>query len=144
MRLFRTLNSLVVSRNLWLILLSKIWLFFKFSQTHIKKNSRDSKSAHIFPLALVVGEFLAALWFFTKLKLRNISGTHAATWWQKLGFWFPSLCCSTQGVSTASTVQAVTCYCHLWKKALMAIDQILTLAISKRHISRLQKVWKLL
>ncbi len=39
MRLFHPVNSLVVSRNLWLILLSKIWLF-KFSPRYIKNNSK--------------------------------------------------------------------------------------------------------
>jgi hypothetical protein len=31
-----SVNSLVVIRNGWLMLLSKIWLFLKFSQTHVK------------------------------------------------------------------------------------------------------------
>ncbi len=45
----------------------------------------------MFSLALVVVEFLAILWFFTKLKLQNISGSYAATWWQKLAADIPSL-----------------------------------------------------
>jgi hypothetical protein len=31
-----------------------------------------------------MSEILAILRFFTKEKLQNISGTHAATWWQKM------------------------------------------------------------
>jgi hypothetical protein len=37
-----------------------------------------------FSLASVVVEKLAILQFFTKYKLQNISGTRAATWWQKM------------------------------------------------------------
>ncbi len=44
----------------------------------------------IYSLASVVAELLAILWFFTKWKLKNISGTQAATWWQKLAADFPS------------------------------------------------------
>jgi hypothetical protein len=43
----------------------------------------------IFYLALAVVEFLAILRFFTKQKLNNISGNHAATWKQKLAADFP-------------------------------------------------------
>jgi len=39
----------------------------------------------------VVVEFLASFVIFTKLKLQNISGTHAATMWQKLAADFLSL-----------------------------------------------------
>jgi hypothetical protein len=39
----------------------------------------------IFSLALVVVELSANLLFFTKYKLQNISGTHAATYWLKMG-----------------------------------------------------------
>ncbi len=44
----------------------------------------------IYSLASVVAELLAILWFFTKWKLKNISGTQADTWWQKLAADFPS------------------------------------------------------
>ncbi len=40
-------NSLVVARNWWPIILSKISYFFKFSQTGMKK-TKDSKSVLIF------------------------------------------------------------------------------------------------
>jgi hypothetical protein len=50
----------------------------------------DSKSVLISYLALVVVEFLAILWFFTKLKLQNISGNNAAHKRQKLATDFPS------------------------------------------------------
>jgi hypothetical protein len=36
MGMFNPVNSLAVTRNLWLILLSKNWLFFNFSQMCIK------------------------------------------------------------------------------------------------------------
>ncbi len=55
MRLFYPVNSLVVSRNLWPILLSKIWLFFKFSQTYIKK-------------FLKLREFQICIYFFSSLS----------------------------------------------------------------------------
>ncbi len=45
----------------WLILLSIILLFLNFFS-----NSKDSKFVLILSLALVVAEFLAILWFFTK------------------------------------------------------------------------------
>ncbi len=45
----------------------------------------------IFSLASVVAELIAILWFFTKQTLQNISGSNAATWWQKLATDFPSL-----------------------------------------------------
>ncbi len=38
----------------------------------------------IFDLAFVVVELFIILWFFTKEKLQNILGTHAATWQKKL------------------------------------------------------------
>ncbi len=68
MRLFRPLNSLVVSRNLWLILLHKIWYFSSLVK-YISKNfynSTDFKSVLIFSLALVVAELLTILWLFAK------------------------------------------------------------------------------
>jgi hypothetical protein len=43
-----------------------------------------------FILASVVAELLAILWFFAKWKLRNMSGTGAATWWQKQAVDIPS------------------------------------------------------
>jgi hypothetical protein len=60
---FHPVNSLVVSRNLWLILLNKIGLFLNLlKHTSIfKYNSKDSKSVLIFPPALVVVELLAVL-----------------------------------------------------------------------------------
>jgi len=85
MRIFQPLNRLVISRNMLLILLSKIEFilnlvkhasdFFKFYGLQI---------CAYFSLALVVVELLAILWFFAKQKLQNLSGTHAATLWQKL------------------------------------------------------------
>jgi hypothetical protein len=44
----------------------------------------------MFSLALVVVEFIAILWLFTKEKLQNIFGNHSATWRQKLAADFPS------------------------------------------------------
>jgi hypothetical protein len=58
MRLFHLVNSLVVSRNLWLILLSKFWLFLNLVK-NTSKNSKDFKSALISSLALVAVEFIA-------------------------------------------------------------------------------------
>jgi hypothetical protein len=60
MRLFHQVNSLVFTRNLWQILLSKILLFLNLVK-HASKNSKDSKSVLSFSLALVVVEFLAIL-----------------------------------------------------------------------------------
>jgi hypothetical protein len=83
---FHTVNSLVVSRNLWLILLRKILLFFNLVK-HFSKyliTLEYSKSSLIFSLALVVVELLVILEFFTRYKLQNISGTHDDTCWQKL------------------------------------------------------------
>ncbi len=68
MRLFHPLNSLVVTRNLRLILLSKI-LSFSNLVKHTSKtfqNSKDSKYALIFSLTSVVAAFLAILRFFDK------------------------------------------------------------------------------
>jgi hypothetical protein len=63
MRLFHPVNSLVVSRNLWLILLGKIWLFLNLVKYTTKNylNLKDSKSVLIFYVALVVVEFSAIL-----------------------------------------------------------------------------------
>jgi hypothetical protein len=79
MRLFHPVNRLFVTRNLWLVLLIKIWLFLKLVKHASKSfyNSKYSKYMFILPLALVVAELLVLLWFFTKYKLQNISGTHA-------------------------------------------------------------------
>jgi hypothetical protein len=69
MWIFHPVNILAVSRNVLLILLSKICLFFKFSQTCILKNvlkSKDSKSVLIFSLALLVVELLAELFLLNK------------------------------------------------------------------------------
>ncbi len=61
-------TSLVVTKNLWLILLSKVWLFSNLAEPATKNfyYSKDSKSVFIFSLALVVIELLAILWFLTK------------------------------------------------------------------------------
>jgi hypothetical protein len=63
MRIFRTLNRLVVTRNLWLIILCKILLFFTFDKHTLKffKYSKDSKYVLIFCLAHAVIELLAIL-----------------------------------------------------------------------------------
>ncbi len=83
-------NSLVVSRNLCPILLSNISLgFFNLSNIQ-EKNSAILRIPNLC-LALVIVEFLAILWFLTKW---NISGNHAATWWQKLAADFPSFASS--------------------------------------------------
>jgi hypothetical protein len=61
------INSLVVSRDLWLIVLSQIKSLLNVVK-HSSKNfltSKDSKSVLIFSLALVVVEFLAILGFLT-------------------------------------------------------------------------------
>ncbi len=60
MRIFRLLNSLVVTKYLQLILFSKICLFLNLVK-HIPEsfwNSKDSKSALIFSVDLVVVELL--------------------------------------------------------------------------------------
>jgi hypothetical protein len=56
-------NGLVITRNWWLILLSKFWLFFKFSQTDPKcfQNTKDSQFVLIFCISQVVVELLAIL-----------------------------------------------------------------------------------
>ncbi len=69
--MFRQVNSLVSTKNYLLI-----WL--------TSKNSKDSEFVIIYYLGAVDVELLAILWIFAKWKLHNISGTHAATWWQKL------------------------------------------------------------
>ncbi len=99
MRLFHPVNSFIVSRNLCLVLLSKIWLFLNLVKCTEKElyNSVDSKSVLIFTPALVTVDFFFLLisWFFTKLKLQSISVNHAATWREKLAADFPSFkCCS--------------------------------------------------
>ncbi len=65
MRLFHPVNSLSVSRNLWLILVSKIWLFLYLVKNTSKKfqNYKDSISV-LYSLALAIVELLAILWFF--------------------------------------------------------------------------------
>ncbi len=45
----------------------------------------------IFSRASVVAQLLTTLLVFAKQKLQNISGTHAATWQQKLAADIPSL-----------------------------------------------------
>jgi hypothetical protein len=60
MRHFHPVNRLVVERNLWLILLTKILLYPNLVK-HSSKNSKDSKSVLIFYLPLVVVELLAIL-----------------------------------------------------------------------------------
>ncbi len=61
-RLFHPENCLVVSRNMWLILFSKIgWFLYLAIQTKKFCNSNDSKSVLIFSLALVVVNILAIL-----------------------------------------------------------------------------------
>jgi hypothetical protein len=54
-----------------------------------------------FSLASAVAELLTIiLLFFTILKLKNISGTYAATWQQKLAADIPSLEEIRQGLQT--------------------------------------------
>ncbi len=67
MRLFHPLNSLVVTRNLCQISLSRIWYFSNLVK-HTSKNSKMARIPNlcIFFLASVVAELLASLWFFTK------------------------------------------------------------------------------
>ncbi len=89
MRFFRPLNSSVVARNLWLILLSKIWLLSNFS-----KHSQFFLKVEGFQIPLfvslvkVVVELLDVLWFFEKLKFQNISETQAATWQLSYPDWY--------------------------------------------------------
>jgi hypothetical protein len=92
MRLFHPLNSLAVGRNLRLILLSKFWLFFKFSQTYIKKFLKFEG----FQICALFSSFcgwwvISDVVIFHLIKVAKISGNHAATWWQKLAADFPSL-----------------------------------------------------
>jgi hypothetical protein len=56
MRIFYPVNSLVVSRNLWLILIRQISLFIIEVEHTLKVffNSKDSKSVLILSLAVVV------------------------------------------------------------------------------------------
>jgi hypothetical protein len=61
--MFHPLSSLLVTRNLWLILFSKIGLLLNFVK-HATKNSKL-----IFSLALGVVEFLAILCLFHQIKV---------------------------------------------------------------------------
>jgi hypothetical protein len=62
MRIFHPENSLVVSRNLWLILLSRIFLCVKFNQLYITKNYEIPRIQNIYlSLGVVVGAVLAIL-----------------------------------------------------------------------------------
>jgi hypothetical protein len=58
MRLFCPVNGLVVSKNQWLILLSKILLFLNSVKdtSNFIENSKDSQSVLIFSLALAAVE----------------------------------------------------------------------------------------
>ena len=63
MGMLHQVNSLVVTGNLWFILLSKILLFLSLVK-HVPKNvpnSKDFKYTFIFSLYLVVVEILAIL-----------------------------------------------------------------------------------
>jgi hypothetical protein len=51
-----TVNSLVDTRNWWLILLSEIWMFFQFSLTWIK-NSNKPESVSGFSVCWVINIF---------------------------------------------------------------------------------------
>jgi len=67
MGMFHAINSLVVTRNLWLILFMKIcFLNFVKHTSNNFLNSTDSKSALIFSLASVVVELFAILRLFNK------------------------------------------------------------------------------
>ncbi len=66
----------------------------RFSETHVQiifKNSKDSKYVLIFSLAIAFFKHLAISRFFSKLKLPNIMGTHAATCHQKMAADYPNL-----------------------------------------------------
>ncbi len=69
MRIFHALNSLVISRYLWLILLSKTLLLSNLVKPKNSKILNIPKMCLIFSLALVVVEFLAILWFFKKINV---------------------------------------------------------------------------
>ncbi len=74
-RLFHPVNSLVVSRNLWLILFSKILLFFNLFK-HTSKNSKDSKSVLIFFSCFSSCWVFSNLVIFHKIKVaKHIWGT---------------------------------------------------------------------
>ncbi len=61
-------------------------IVFQFSQTYIEEllKFKGLQIFAYFSLASVVVKFLAILPIFTVEKLQNISGTHVATWRQKL------------------------------------------------------------
>jgi hypothetical protein len=79
-------TSLVWDNKLWTNLLSKSPLFSNLVKDPSKyfKYFKDSKDASILSRAILVIELLAFLWIFASQKLKNISRTHAAHWWQKL------------------------------------------------------------
>jgi hypothetical protein len=64
--MFEAVNSFLVTRSPWLILLSKFWLFFKYSKVKTKHiwNYKDSEVTLIYYILSIVFESLAILWFF--------------------------------------------------------------------------------
>ncbi len=70
MRMFHPVNSLIVTRNCWLILLIKISLFLNLSK-HTSKNYR-LQICDFFPPASVLVELLAILWLFTRQSCKDI------------------------------------------------------------------------
>jgi hypothetical protein len=79
LRLFHPLNSLVVTRKLLLILLSKV----KHTSKNLQ-NSMDSRYGLIFSSSFSICRVISNFVIFTKQKLQNIFGTNAANWQQKL------------------------------------------------------------
>ncbi len=111
----------------WLsvILLSKIRLFLNL----VKHTPKDSKYALIFPLSLVVYDLSAILWFFTKWKVQNISGTNAATWWQNLAADLAHLIFKMQDVTSVTRFSFDNetiyshCFCCLKFKKMYILHQ---------------------
>ncbi len=90
MRLFHPVNSLFVSWNMWLILLSKIRLFFNLVKHPLKffLNYKDSKSVlflTIFYGCWVFSNFA----IFHKLKVAKLSRETCCHLVSETGSWFP-------------------------------------------------------
>jgi hypothetical protein len=88
-------------------------IVFIISQTYIKKFLTFQQfwiCAYFFSSfdrCWVFSNFVLFYW----IKLQNISGTHAASWWQKLAAVFPSFECSPNGLRTID-IKALKFFCR--------------------------------
>ncbi len=106
--------SLVVSRNLWLILFSKIWLFLNLVK-HTSKNlckSNDSKSALIFSVALVVVDFLSIFVMFRNIKVAEYIWDPCCHLVSETSSWFPLI----GKVAFFKIHLHMFLYIHAWKQ----------------------------